>query len=189
MQLSKFFNSVLGDGARSNKFDVFFSIDGGMFDKRLSALCQNTSLPGLNTDVIEYKYKGKPIPIPIGCTYTQDWECTFLVDDNHDIKKFFEDWISMYDTRSEDLTYTGESYHPISIPGGGTLDKPTINVRVVQYNFDAEISPFTQNDSNVTATYMLYNVFPVSTSSIGYTSEDDMETLTVNFKFSHFRRM
>lgn len=189
MQLSKFFNNVLGDGARTNKFDVFFSIDGGSFDKKLSSLCQSTNLPGVSTDVIEYKYKGKSIPIPIGYSYTQEWECTFLVDDNQDIKRFFEDWISTYDARSEDLTFTGVTSDVVNIPGGGIFNKPTTNVKIVQYNFDTEINPYTQNDGNVTAEYMLYNVFPVSTSAINFTSEDDIETLSVTFKFSHFRRL
>lgn len=189
MQLSKFFEKALGDGARTNKFDVFFSIDGSQFDKRLSLLLQSTSLPSVTTSVIEYKYKGKTIPIPISCDYTQEWECTFLVDDNHDIKTFFENWIELYSLRAEDMSFTGKQSDYINIPGGGKFDKTTINVRVTQYNFNAEVNPFTSNEHNITAEYMIYNVFPVSVSPLKYDTEDEIQTITVAFKFSHFERI
>lgn len=189
MQLSKFFDHALGDGARTNKYDVFFSIDGGQFDKRLSVLLQSTTLPSVTTNVIEYRYKGKVIPVPIGCNYEQDWECTFLVDDKHDVKTFFEKWIELYTLKAEDMSYTGKTHTPVPIPGGGLFDKNTINVKIVQYSFNAEVNPFTQNEQNVTAEYELYNVFPTSVSQLKFDTEDEIQTITVSFKFSHFERI
>lgn len=189
MLYTKFIDKALGDGSRSNKYDVFFSIDGGQFDKRLSILCQTTKLPAITADTVEYKYKGKSIPLPIGYSYGQEWECNFLLDDNHEIKKFFEEWIERYSTRRENVTYTGKEFSNVRIPGGGTFNKNTIDVKIVQYNFKAEINPYNSNESNATAVYVLHNVFPVSTSDISYGTDDEIETLTVTFKYSHFERV
>lgn len=189
MLISKFFEQVLGDGSRTNKFEVFFGIDGGQFDKTLSLLLQSTSLPTMTTDVVEYKYKGKSIPIPISCDYTQEWDCNFIVDDHHNVKSFFDSWIERFSIRGENNTFTGKEFSDVVLPTGGIFTQNVVNVKIVQYGFNAEIAPFNSNEQFKEATYMLYNVFPVSVSGIKFDTEDEIQTITVSFKFSHFERI
>lgn len=187
---SKFLTNVLGDGSRTNKYDVLFNIDGSNFDKKLNILCQTTAKPGVSAKTINYTYKGKDIPIPVGFEYSHEWSCTFLVDDDHNIIRFFEDWIERYDSRSEGMTMSDREFGPLEIPsGGGTFSEYVTNVKLIQYDFNAEFLTLDSNSSHVKAEYELYNVFPTEVRGLAYNQDDEIASIEVSFKFSHFKRV
>lgn len=193
---SKLIRAAIGDGARSNKFNVIFSFQSsGGFEKELAISCKSSSYPDIKAKTADFKYKGHIIPIYISSVYGNDWDAEFYMDPTHKLKRFFDSWVEFYDGRGEGITMrdVGARQGTIFLPNGEplfpNLDNKgdlTVTARIYQFDFDAEITPETTDGA--TAKYVLYNVFPSGIDKISVGENDDFLTLKVNFKYSYFER-
>ena len=173
--------SALGDGARSTKFDVMFQFTNpNLFpnQRNVAVLVKSSNFPSKSCSTINIPYKGRPIPIRGQEKFTQSWECTFYLDENHKIKNAFEAWIDALD----------ETVHYAETEN--SLVTSTRSKHVSTNNYTTEICLFQQNfnDTDQTAKYILHNVFPTEVGSVQLSSEGPGNLLefTVTFSFSYF---
>lgn len=179
-------NSILGDGARPTKFkchiyppeDIRLYINnnnsGSSGEKSniqaaecMDYFCFSASFPGMNVNTLDFKYRGKNIPLKSTFEFEQKWTATFYNDENHNIRKMFFDW-----------AYKGQKYRYDSTSPNLTKTLPT-SISIYQLNYEMD------RDCVV---YTMFNVFPVNISSIevAYENINAIETFTVEFSYSHF---
>ena len=173
--------SALGDGARSTKFDVMFQFTNpNLFpnQRNVAVLVKSSNFPSKSCSTINIPYKGRSIPIRGQEKFSQSWECTFYLDENHKIKNAFEAWIDALD----------ETVHYAEAEN--SLVTSTRSKHVSTNNYTTEICLFQQNfnDTDQTAKYILHNVFPTEVGSVQLSSEGPGNLLefTVTFSFSYF---
>ena len=180
-------NYYLGDGARPSKFSITIdppegltldistgdSTDGGLTGGAAGAalhyFCSATKFPGVTQESIDFKYLGRNIPIPGVTIPNQEWSATFYNDEKHGIRKFFLDWINLY----QHWNYADKEE-----PNKNFTKLPTISLH--QYDYELK-SP--------TALYTLVGVFPISMGDIEaqYSELNQIETFEVTFKYSYFK--
>lgn len=181
-------NKYLGDVARSAKFSVQFELppelslkisltnnsktesqlSGTEASRALEYFCYGASFPGMVGETLEFKYLGKTIPIPGNINPAQTFTATFYNDEKHGVRKLFKEWIELY-----------QYWHTNS--NETTRVRPKVASFMAIYQLDYRLK------NNVTF-YCLYNPFPVSMSDIevSYESLSQVETFTVEFRFTHF---
>lgn len=167
-------NSALGDGARSTKFDCIIGLDTfSSGSKMLSAVVKTSQFPGISNEVIDFKFKGRNIPLRGQTTHGNTWTCTFYLDETHSLKHAFESEIESLDI------------HNYSEPIGTVRSAQRRNSKnyarmmtIVQLDFDG---------TQQTAVYNLYNVFPKSVSAVDsdYSAVGTVQEFTVEFSYSH----
>lgn len=177
---SDLIHSAIGEGARSTKFDVAFQFTNpSMFPsaQNVAVMVKTTTFPAKQHQTIDFKYAGRSIPIRGQVKYSNTWECTFYLPQDHSIKKAFESWIDALDemvyfenTPSVDVSRT-RSLHNRS---GYSTD-----IAIYQLDFTGQ---------NQVARYTLHNVFPIEVQPLTVQSDGpgDIEELSVTFSFSHF---
>lgn len=158
-------NQYLGDISRSAKFHIVIepptglsleiskpnelnaknNLTGAEFNNAIQYFCTAGSFPGLTGETIEFKYRGRTIPIPGVSNPNQTWTATFYNDEAHGIRKFFKDWIErtqMWSYKSDDINTerTQDSF---------------IGSYIAVYQWDFELK-------NKTVIYYLYQPFPVT---------------------------
>lgn len=171
---------VLGDGARNTKFDIIFQFSNpSTYNKVRDAavLVKTTSFPGVQHTPINLMYKGRAIPIRGQVKYTNTWDCTFYMPENHDLKVAFETWISALDERvyfSEAPTSAENSTRTVHNAAGYTVD-----ITLYQLNID---------ENKQRARYVLHNAFPIEVQSVPIQAEQPagIEELNVTFSYSYF---
>lgn len=175
-------DGVLGDGARSTKFECFINFgETKLIDKEndIFALVKTSQFPGKSHDVIDLKFKGRNIPVKGQVKYENTWTCTFMATESHELKKAFEDWIESLDQKhninavSKEIDFAQKKNNVFE--GSGY----TNTLRIAQMDFHGE---------NETIVYELYNAFPKSVSSIpvDYSSVGTILEFTVEFSYSHY---
>jgi hypothetical protein len=171
-------DSVIGDGARSTKFECYININKpGLIEDESTIFAQVKSsfFPGKSHTTIDLKYKGRNIPIKGQVKYDNSWSCTFYNTQDHKLKKVFEDWIESLD-----------HHHNIKAVSSGVEESKTMDYassfKIAQLDFDG---------SQTTAIYELFNVFPrnVSVSSADYSAVGEITEFTVEFSYSHFNTL
>lgn len=162
-------NHALGDGARAAKFRCFINIPGKSNNTVIDTLCKSSSFPGKAVDTIDFKHKGKSVLVPGQEKYTQQWVLTFYLEEEHDTRRAFEDWMRSLNYES----YSGESYSPLS------KDTYSVLMGVSQLNYDM--------DKEVIQ-YILHNAFPIEISQVELSSDSINNVLeyTVTFAYSHY---
>lgn len=169
-------HNALGDGARSSKFECYIGLDTfGSGSKTISTMVRASTFPSKSHDVIDFKYKGRNIPIRGQVKYEQTWRCTFYMDESHSLKKAFEDAIEALDTvhTYDDVNGT------VARQQGRNSTRYTNTITIVQLDFDG---------SQTTAVYTLYNAFPKMISAIDtdYSEVGKIQEYSVEFSYSHF---
>ena len=173
--------NVLGDGARSSKYDVmlqFTNPDLFPDQRNVAVLIKNSNFPSKSHQTIDLKYKGRSIPVRGQVKYTHTWECTFYLNENHSIKNAFEAWIEALD---EKVNYPPEDSNLVASTKKkhSSLEDYTKDICIYQQNFE---------DTSQTARYILHNVFPIEVSAVQVSAEGPGQLLefTVTFSFSYF---
>lgn len=170
--------NVIGDGARSTKFDVLFEFTdvNTPSAQDVQAMVKTTSLPSKSHTTIDFKYKGRSIPLRGQTKYSQTWECTFYLTQDHSLKKAFENWIEALD---EKHNYAGKEAGVSDLQDSHNLMGYTTTINIYQKDFD---------DKTETAKYELYNVFPTEVSAVqyDYSASGQIQEFTVIFAYSHF---
>lgn len=172
---------TVGDGARATKFQILFQFTNPKSAPSaddMMVLAKTTSFPGKSHATIDFKFKGRSIPLRGQTKYTQTWECTFYLTEDHALKNAFENWIEALDERHNYMQ---------ALPAGvaetqrlhNTTKNYTTTIILYQRNFD---------DDQDTAVYEMHNVFPIEVSPIQYNYEQQgqIQEFTVTFAYSYF---
>lgn len=171
-------NFYLGDAARATKFAITGITDPFDTNSEHYLIIKTAQFPGKFHDVIDFKYKGRNIPIKGQIRYDNTWTCTFYLEESHKLRFMFMDWIEALEQKhnmSKGLTDTVWNGRTKLAQNGYAS-----TITLVQFNFDDE----TQH----TATYQLHNACPKSVSSVelDYSNVGTVLEYTVEFSFSHF---
>ena len=172
--------TAIGDGARTTKFDVAFQFTNpSMFPsaKNVAVMVKTTAFPGKLHQTIDFKYAGRSIPIRGQVKYTNTWECTFYLPQDHSIKKGFESWIDALD----------ETVYFENTPNANVSRARSLHNRR-GYTTDIAIYQLDFTGQNQVARYILHNVFPIEVQPVTVNSDGpgDIEELSVTFSFSHY---
>ena len=172
--------TAIGDGARTTKFDVAFQFTNpSMFPsaQNVAVMVKTTAFPGKLHQTIDFKYAGRSIPIRGQVKYTNTWECTFYLPQDHSIKKGFESWIDALDE-----TVYFENTPNVNVSRARSLHNRrgyTTDIAIYQLDFTGQ---------DQVARYILHNVFPIEVQPVTVNSDGpgDIEELSVTFSFSHY---
>jgi len=174
-------HNTLGDGARSAKFNVMFSFTNPKANPDSGALLahgKTSSFPGKANTTIDFKYKGRTIPIKGQVKYTQSWECTFYLSEDHTLKHELENWIESLDQRHNYLNPSETK----------SVRETQLRHNVHGYTQNAYIYQRDFEDTRDTAKYTLFNVFPteISPVQVNYESRGELLEFTCTFSYSHY---
>lgn len=168
----------LGDGARSSKFEclVIFKSSALFVDGEMAALVKTSQFPGKSHEIIDFKYKGRNIPIKGQVKYDNTWTCTFYLTQDHKLKKGFEDWIESIDQVhnikevSKDVLQAQNDNADLGY---------TTTMTIYQMDFEAR--------RNTVAYHMRY-AFPKSVSmvEVDYSLVGTVLEFTVEFSYAYF---
>ena len=171
---------VLGDGARSTKYDVIFQFSNPATYTKTShaaVLVKTASFPSISHTPVNLMYKGRTIPIRGQTKYANTWECTFYMPENHDLRKAFETWMVALDER----IYFGESAQASEYKTRRqhNTNGYTVDITLYQLNID---------EDRQMARYVLHNAFPIEIQAVPFQSEapSQIEELSVTFSYSYF---
>ena len=172
--------TAIGDGARSTKYDVAFQFTNpSMFPsaQNVAVMVKTTSFPAKQHQTIDFKYAGRSIPIRGQIKYSNTWECTFYLPQDHSIKKAFESWIDALD----------ETVYFEDTPSANVSRTRSLHNRN-GYTKDIAIYQLDFTGQNQVARYILHNVFPIEVQPVTVNSDGpgDIEELSVTFSFSHY---
>lgn len=170
--------NAIGDGARSTKWDVAFNFsDPSIFPsaENVAVMCKSATLPARGLSTIEFKLKGRTIPIRGQVKYSGTFDCTFYSDERMKLRHAFETWIAACDEVYQYGDIYSDLEHNIQAHARSGYTK---DISLYQINFE---------ETEQTAKYTIYNVFPTEIGAITLDSESpELETFTVTFAFSHF---
>lgn len=187
MNYRKTIENILKNGARTTKWDVIVPDMSGSKEQKMSLLAKDVSLPALGTKTVILKYKGRDIPVAGQVKHANDFSVTFMVDQEHSVRKYFEDWILMFDARGYQSSFVDSRYEGTlrsKISGESSLYR---NITIMQYPFDAEISP-TSNEKP-SAQYTLYGCFPTNIGEFAYNNDNEsILDLRVQFSCCYYQR-
>jgi hypothetical protein len=172
---------TIGDGARATKFEVVFEFTNpnSVFDKdSILSMAKAAGFPSKANTTIDFKFKGRPIPLKGQTKFTQLWEVSFYLTEDHKLKNAFEVWIEALDQKHNyyDVTDTlGVTDTQLSHSNNSYVRE----IKIHQKNFD---------DNSITAEYTLHNAFPTQVSAVqtSYESIGQIQEFTVIFAYSHF---
>jgi hypothetical protein len=169
-------DKVLQDGARSSKFECHITFkSSNLYVDDFYALVKTSQFPGKTQDIIDFKFKGRSVPLKGQVKYDGTWTCTFYLTQDHKLKKAFEDWIESLDQ----VHNIKEVSSNVDIAQQKNSEGYTSILNIYQMDFHGE---------EITAVYELHNVFPKSVSNvdIDYSSVGSILEFTVEFAYSFY---
>lgn len=173
-------NRILGDGARATKFAVIGIDDPFNINKEKYLMIKSAQFPGKYHDVIDFKFKGRNIPLRGQTRYDNTWTCVFYLEESHSLRDMFMMWIESLDQK-----HNMDSNQPSAVINAQSKNNSQYNttLTIAQVNFD--------DDTQVTGSYQLYNVFPKSISQVelDYSDVGRILEYTVEFSYTHFQFM
>jgi hypothetical protein len=171
--INTFRTNLTGDGARPSLFEVeiYFPPNLGAFPTAMGTyMCKATNLPTSTVGVIDVPYFGRKIKVAGDRTY-DDWTCTFINDENMNIRNALEWWSDAMDKNNplNAKRARGATEDPMSYVGG---------VIINQYG----------KMGDVIKTYTLVNAFPnnVGQVDLSWEANDQIEEFDVNWSFDYF---
>lgn len=170
--LSTFKNAV-GQGSRPNNFEVSFASPFGIASPtgvtNWRLLCKAAAIPALTIGVIEVPVQGgRRMKLPGDRTYAE-WTATFIADEAHRVRTYFENWISAIHTNNFESTSRSTSQFDYKS-----------NITVQQLNV--------RGDTVANGKYVLKEAYPTDISAIdvSYDSTDAIEEFSVTFQFAYY---
>lgn len=166
-QIQNLLERTLGDGARSTNFEVFFNMGSDTILNDKNILIKSTALPTRSHQIIDFKYRGKSIPLRGQTKYSQTWECTFYITERHDVRIALEKIMDSLDNMND--------------------YKDNKNKILNTYHNNVIIFQKDHNDDEAVM-YMLYNVFPIEIGAISYDSSQVgvIAEMSVTFAYSYY---
>lgn len=165
--LSDFKNSFGKDLARQNRFMVYIPFPEVMAlnfgnNRIMSYRCENAQLPGKTFATTEQKIYGPIEKHPYLVTYN-DIDLTFILDDDMETKKMFDDWLNYINpTTSNDYRYRQE------------------------YQTDLTVNQYSLSD-DLTYSVQLHEAYPISMNQLDLDwSSEGYHKLTVTFAYTYW---
>jgi len=175
----------LGEAARSSKFEafVFFpnkinNVLSKTFDKEdFLATCKSSTFPSVTHTPIEFKFKGRRIPIKGQSKFNQTWDCTFYLTEDHALKKSLETWLLALDKPT--FEKRNENKEMKDFQDFFTNNSYVVDMHIFQKNFD---------DTKATAKYTLHNAYPLEIAIVPVANDAVGTVLEFNctFSYSHY---
>lgn len=138
------------------------------FSETLSLYCKAATIPTHTNTITNIPHKGRMMKVPGERTYPE-WTCTFISDEIHIIRKYFEQW-------SEDINSAAKAFRrEYSIFEQGKFTKPiTINQL--------------GSDNTIVAKYNLMYAWPTIISQMELNAESISNTqdLTITFAYQYY---
>lgn len=177
ISIPRYLYGALGDGARSNRYDVLITLkdnSAGITGRTIGMLCKAASFPGRTHETIDFVYKGRSIPIRGQSAYEQEWSCSFYLTEDHSLRDEFATWIESLD---EVHNYVSASY--ASKQRSESHNGYTRDIKIYQQNY---------TDDGATAEYTLHNCFPKSVDAVDLSGDGATGLLDyrVTFAYSHY---
>lgn len=166
-QIQNLLEKTLGDGARSTNFEVFFNMGSDSILNDKNILIKSTALPTRSHQIIDFKYRGKSIPLRGQTKYSQTWECTFYITERHDVRIALEKIMDSLDNMNDYKDNKNK-----------ILNTYNNNVYIIQKD----------HSDNETTMYTLHNVFPIEVGAISYDSSQVgvIAEMSVTFAYSYY---
>jgi len=166
-QIQNLLEKTLGDGARSTNYEVFFNMGSDTILNDKNILIKSTALPTRSHQIIDFKYRGKSIPLRGQTKYSQTWECTFYITERHDVRIALEKIMDSLDNMND--------------------YKDNKNNIINTYHNEVYIYQKDHNDYEA-AMYRIYNVFPIEVGAISYDSAQVgvIAEMSVTFAYSYY---
>jgi len=158
---------ALGAGARTNKYQINFSIPSAVPTtsdlKEADVLCKATQFPGMSITPIEVYSQGRKLLIPGATEYENTWTLTFYNTEAHNLRRDMIAWMKAADDFQKNI----HSGNPNDILG---------ELGVVQLD----------SDQKETVTYTFHNVWVSEVAAIELTADGEAEIseFEVTFSFS-----
>lgn len=159
--------AALGAAARPNKYRINFSVPAAVpTSSNLNAadtLCKSSAFPSMTIGQIEVFNQGRKLIIPGDTSYTNSWNLTFYMTEDHALRKDMIAWMR-YTDHFQSNTHSGSP--------GDLMGEMSVQ----------------QLDSagNPTVTYTFHNVFvmEVGEVSVGDDQQDTAMEFDVTFSFT-----
>lgn len=173
------FNGILGDGARSSKFGIFdfkCPIDESV-NESFTFLIKTSQFPGKYHENIDFKFKGRTIPIPGQNRYDNAWTCTFYLEESHKLRSSLFNWMEGLDVHSYSFDQSKLKQDYLNKLQSA---KKFTTINISQINFDDSVQR--------TSSYILHNAYPksINTIELDYSDIGKVLEYTVEFHYSHF---
>ena len=173
--------SILGDGARSTKYDIeFYHNDTKITSENVGILCRTASVPNRQLISIPIKYKGREVYIPGQTKYTGVFDCEFYCTENHNVRDYFEKWQQSIEMRSQVVAFNPDDAQSRLANLNGLE-----TITVYQTSF---LSNDLDNKSQRSKGYKFYGVYPMEISPMQYDSSGpgNVLTFTVTFQYTFY---
>lgn len=155
-------NIAIGEGTNAQNVSAQSAME------YLDYFCMVAKMPGLTVETIDFKWKGRNLPVKSVQNYEQKWQATFYNDENHSVRQMFLNWM-LYDQVHQYENKKGNKFSHINPAAIGV------------YQLDYELS------KNLVV-YILANVYPTNVGDVelSYDGINQVETFTVEFAYTHF---
>lgn len=173
--INQFRANLRGDGARPTLFEVsiYFpaTIQGAFPTEQARFQTKASNLPSSTLGIIEAPYMGRKIKVAGDRTY-DDWTCTFINDEDFNIRNALEFWSNAMDQHSTVAgakRVSGADENPYSY---------VTNLVITQFG----------KQGNVIKEYTLHNAFPnnVGQIDVSWENNDQIEEFDVQWSFDYF---
>lgn len=177
-------NALSKGGARSSLFEVQITLPPSILSttsdildatplglktsqEKLTFLCKATSIPGSSVGVIEIPYMGRKVSC-VGSRTFEPWTITVINDEDFNVRKAFEHWLSVMNGHSSNFK-------------NGVTSSPDT------YQQTGVVRHFGQR-GNLIRVYTLHNLFPTELSSIelSWDNENTIEEFSVTLRYDYW---
>lgn len=172
-------NGAGGDLARPTKFRAMFSLltAGATVPQRdLDLLTKSFSIPPRKMQTLDFKYKGKSVPVmgPIDVEHTIS--ITFIMDDGHRIRGLFEDWLMSLDVNED-----GGVNSAITGLKNSLLSNYFGTIGLV-------IKPLNWEEDTETYSYSFLDIYPTSIGELQYSTDSvsTVQEITIEFAYATY---
>lgn len=157
------FRTIIGDHSRPHLFEVSIPAIGSD-NIEMTAFARTTKLPAYEIQTADIPFQGLNYKVATSANMGGNWECEFLVDDAHEIRLRFLQWMgSIYDAERQ--------------VAGSPLFYKADNVTVSQLN----------RVGQHTFMYKFVGLFPTNVGEITLDhGQQDPEKFTVTFAYDYF---
>lgn len=170
--INQFRSNLVGDGARSNLFDVnivFPAIAqfGAAAGAKTTFMAKSALLPNSSVNPLTLNYFGRELKFAGNRRFT-DWTITIINDEDFLIRNALESWMNAMNSNQ------------------GNLRDPSVLSSTVGYTQDAVVNQYGKT-GNVIKTYNFIGMFPTDVSAINLGwDQDAIEEYEVTFSYQYW---
>ena len=176
-KISQTLSLVGGNLARPTRFSALIAppseVIGAANSKVFDVLCKNIKVPDISMEPIDIVYKGHTVKIPARVNQEQTIELTMYLDENHNLRQMFSDWISGIDNR----------FYAVSNVESVNMQR----TRNIYGNLIIKTRDFNES-SDEPMNYLIEGIYPIAVSGpeYGSASVGEISEFTVTLAYYRF---